>query len=165
MLHNWLKAPHVRQWWGDPDYELELIRTGRSSGEADGYVVSVDHAPAGYIQSWLPARHVEEEPWLKYLSPDAIGIDIFIGTNDATGKGFGPLILRAFAQKLCDEGARCLAVDPDSDNTRAISAYRKAGFKIEMEWRDDETSGDGTEAFGGRQDPGGATLMIMTKGQ
>ncbi|RVQ03761.1 acetyltransferase, partial [Sinorhizobium meliloti] len=28
MLLAWLSEPHVRQWWGDPDVELGLIRDG-----------------------------------------------------------------------------------------------------------------------------------------
>ncbi|HVG51189.1 MAG TPA: acetyltransferase, partial [Xanthobacteraceae bacterium] len=42
LLAGWLAEPHVRQWWGDPAIELELIRNGRETGEADGYVAFVD---------------------------------------------------------------------------------------------------------------------------
>ena len=38
MMHEWLGKLHITRWWGDPDHELELIRTGRASGEADGYM-------------------------------------------------------------------------------------------------------------------------------
>ncbi len=41
MLLAWLSEPHVRQWWGDPDVELGLIRDGRAKGEVDGFVFRV----------------------------------------------------------------------------------------------------------------------------
>ncbi len=130
LLHSWLKKPHVRQWWGDPDQELELIKEIVTGNQADGFLVAIDEVPVGYVQSWQVSKFEDEELWVKDLPDHAIGVDIFIGPEKYTGKGVGPAILRCFCKKLFDEGASYLVIDPDALNTRAVSAYEKAGFKL-----------------------------------
>jgi aminoglycoside 6'-N-acetyltransferase len=127
LLKRWLAEPHVRAWWGDPDEEIEKILAGRPREQVDGYVVTVEGAPVGYVQSWR-ASEFEEEPWQRDLPAGIVGIDIFIGEPAATGKGLGPAIVRAFAGRLLAEGAQSLVIDPDRRNARAIRAYQKAGF-------------------------------------
>jgi len=134
MLRRWLEEPHVRQWWGDPDTEAELIRTGQESGEVDGYIVHVDGEPAAYIQSWHPSDH-DDEPWQKDMPRDTVGIDIFIGRPEMTGRGIGPQIICAFARMLFQSGVPRLITDPDADNDRAMKAYRMAGFRKFAEYR------------------------------
>ena len=134
MLHRWLKEQHVRQWWGDPDEELELIRSiADDDYGAAGFVICLDRAPIGYIQSWRPANFdgthwVEKAPWLGEVPRDTIGIDVFIGPASLIEKGVGTKVIRAFAKKLFEEGAPRLIIDPDAANGRAVSAYGKAGF-------------------------------------
>ncbi|KOF15483.1 GCN5 family acetyltransferase [Ensifer adhaerens] len=135
MLHAWLSEPHVRQWWGDPDKEVELIRDGCATGEVDGFIFHVAGVPAGYIQSWTPSEY-DEEPWAKELPADVPGVDIFIGPPEMTGKGVASLALRAFAQMLFAAGASRIVIDPDAGNRRAVRAYAKAGFVPFGEWID-----------------------------
>jgi aminoglycoside 6'-N-acetyltransferase len=134
MLHGWLKQPHVRRWWGDPDEELALIRSIPEEDDGtEGFVVFFDHEPVGYVQSWRPANFrgthwVEEAPWLSEVPPDTMGIDVFIGPANLIAQGVGPRIIRAFAERLFALGAPRLIIDPDEANRRAIRAYEKAGF-------------------------------------
>jgi aminoglycoside 6'-N-acetyltransferase len=128
MLAHWLAEPHVRQWWGDPDVELELIRTGRETGEADGYVGLVDGAPAGYVQSWEPLKFVGVEPWIAELPAATVGVDIFVGPPELLGRGVGTRLIAAFVARLRAQGRRRIVIDPDARNIRAIRAYEKAGF-------------------------------------
>jgi len=137
MLRRWLEEPHVRQWWGDPDTEVELIRTGQESGEVDAYIVHVDGEPAAYIQSWHPSEH-DEEPWQKDMPRDTVGVDILIGRPEMTGRGFGPQIIRAFARMLFEAGVPRLIIDPDGDNDRAVKAYGAAGFTKFAEHRGEQ---------------------------
>jgi aminoglycoside 6'-N-acetyltransferase len=136
MLYDWLQQPHVRQWWGDPDEELALIRQIFEEGDGtEGFVVFVDSAPVGYIQSWRPANFdgthwVEEAPWLRDVPRDTLGIDIFIGPANLIAQGVGPQIIRAFAKRLFALGAPRLIIDPDAANKRAVKAYEKAGFTV-----------------------------------
>lgn len=136
MLLAWLSEPHVRQWWGDPEVELGLIRDGCKSGEVDGFVFYVANEPVGYIQSWIPSRY-DEEPWAQDLSADTPGVDIFVGQPERTGKGLAPLALRAFAMRLFEKGAQRIVIDPDAGNRRAVRAYAKAGFVPFGEWIDE----------------------------
>ena len=127
LLFDWLSQPHVRKWWGDPQRELELIRTGRRSGEADGYVATIAGTPVGYIQSWVPSEFDEEE-WLKEQPEGTLGIDILIGDPDLTGKGLGPAMIGEFCARLRGDGAGRIVIDPDPANEHAVRAYHKAGF-------------------------------------
>ena len=136
LLHAWLSEPHVRQWWGDPDKEVELIREGCATGEVEGFIFHVAGEPAGYIQSWMPFQYPEEEPWAKDLPADVPGIDIFVGPAELTGRGVASLALRAFAERLFAAGASRIVIDPDAGNRRAVSAYTKAGFVPYAEWID-----------------------------
>lgn len=136
MLLAWLSEPHVRQWWGDPDVELGLIRDGCAKGEVDGFVFRVKGGGAGYIQSWVPSEY-DEEPWAKDLSGDTPGVDIFIGPPEMTGKGVAAMALRAFAARLFESGAARIVIDPDAGNRRAVRAYAKAGFVPFGEWIDE----------------------------
>ncbi|MCA1407143.1 MULTISPECIES: GNAT family N-acetyltransferase [unclassified Sinorhizobium] len=135
MLHGWLSEPHVRQWWGDPDKELESIRDGCASGEVEGFIFHVDGKPAGYIQSWTPSQY--DEPWAKDLPSDTPGVDIFVGPPEMTGKGIAALALKAFAERLFENGAARIVIDPDAGNRRAVRAYAKAGFVPFGEWIDE----------------------------
>ncbi|EHK58605.1 GNAT family N-acetyltransferase [Allomesorhizobium alhagi] len=134
MLHGWLKQRHVRQWWGDPDEELALIRSILEEDDGtEGYVVFLDRKPVGYVQSWRPANFggthwVEEAPWLNEVPPDTMGVDVFIGPANLIARGVGPRIIRAFAERLFALGTPRLIIDPDAANRRAVRAYEKAGF-------------------------------------
>lgn len=129
MLLNWLNAPHVRLWWGDPEREIELMRQTMAHPFEQGFIASMDQQKFGYIQQWRPTEYLDEVPWAVDLPKNAIGIDTFIGDVTMTGKGLGPAMVHGFCVKLFDEGADQLVIDPDANNTPAIKAYGKAGFK------------------------------------
>lgn len=134
MLFEWLSRPHMREWWGDPEKELGLIRDmveGRDTTRP--FIFLVDGEPTGYIQYWFVGDHqdppwTEEEPWLKELPSDAIGIDLSIGDADKLSEGIGSSVLRRFVQTLLEQGYRRIIIDPDPENVRAVRAYKKAGF-------------------------------------
>jgi aminoglycoside 6'-N-acetyltransferase len=132
MLRNWLSTPSSREWWGDPDHEIELIFDGEKTGESSGYIVHGDDGPFGYIQSWpcekQPAEAIKDEPWVAKQYAGTLGVDITIGRPDLLGKGLGTEVVRQFCQKLFAEGAPRLIIDPDAKNLRAVRAYEKAGF-------------------------------------
>ncbi len=135
MLSRWLREPHVRKWWGDPETEIELIRTGQAEGEVDAYIAHFNGAPAAYIQGWHPSDR-DEESWVKDMPPDTVGVDMFIGTPEMTGRGTGSRILRAFARMLFEAGVPRLVIDPDGENGSAIAAFARAGFVKFAEHRD-----------------------------
>ena len=125
LLRRWLRQPHVREWWGDPEQELKLIAHGKDDDGTEGFAIVLDDAPVGYIQSWMPSQF-DNEGWEQGLSPDVRGIDVFIGETSALGNGVA--IISAFVHRLFTEGHDHLVIDPDKQNRRAIRAYEKVGF-------------------------------------
>ncbi len=134
-LGTWLRAPHNVQWWGDPASELSLIVDmveGRDTTKP--YVFAMDGRPLGYIQVWFIGDHQTPEwlakaPWLGLLAPQTVGVDLMIGDAENIGRGFGVRVLRAFTERLWDEGHREIIIDPDPANLRALRAYDRAGFR------------------------------------
>lgn len=135
MLAAWLRAPHWREWWGDPDGELGHIRAmveGRDTTRP--FIIEVDGAPVGYIQRWsIRDARVEpwltEAPWLTRLPDDAVGVDLSLADCARLGQGLGSAALAAFVARLRAEGRRSIVIDPDPGNRRAVRAYEKAGFR------------------------------------
>jgi RimJ/RimL family protein N-acetyltransferase len=135
LLKRWLHAPHIREWWGEPDIELGYIVDmveGRDTTRP--YIFHVDSEPTGYIQVWRIGPHQTEDwtkdnPWLMELPSHAVGVDLSIGEADKLSKGIGPAVLRRFVDKLKAEGHTAIIIDPDPANNRAVRAYAKAGFK------------------------------------
>jgi aminoglycoside 6'-N-acetyltransferase len=135
LIETWLKAPHMREWWGEPEEELGHIRAmveGRDTTRP--FLIVLSGKPVGYIQYWFLAHWQNAEwitayPWLRELPSDAVGIDLSIGEAALLSRGIGSAAARALASRLYAEGYRTLIIDPDIANLRAIRAYEKAGFR------------------------------------
>ena len=135
LLEAWLKAPHMREWWGDPDEEFGFIRDmveGRDTTRP--FLIACEGDLIGYIQYWFIGHHQNEtwtkdNPWLLELPPDTIGVDLSIGDADKLSQGIGSAALAAFAKDLRDKGYTSIVIDPDRHNARAVRAYEKAGFR------------------------------------
>jgi aminoglycoside 6'-N-acetyltransferase len=88
--------------------------------------VSCDDRPFAYAQdydvgSWPQVQFAE-------LPAGSRAIDAFIGEPDMIGRGHGSAFLQLLAQRLIEQGAPLVAIDPDARNIRARKAYRNAGF-------------------------------------
>lgn len=135
LLHRWLNTPHVFRWWDDPPQpSLELV-TAEYGAMLDGtdrtrgFIILLDDAPAGYIQTYS----LRDEPTYAQqlgVSPDASGIDLYLGDPAITGRGVGPRVIDEFVRTVVfadPEVTECI-IDPAPDNAVAIRAYEKAGF-------------------------------------
>jgi aminoglycoside 6'-N-acetyltransferase len=56
-------------------------------------------------------------------------VDLSIGDVGKLSQGIGSGVLRAFTERLVEEGHRAIIIDPDPENRRAVRAYEKAGFR------------------------------------
>ena len=93
---------------------------------------TADGAPVGYIQVWFIADNQDEavdHPWVAELPRDAVGIDLSIGDPARLSQGLGSAAVAGMVHRLRAEGHRTIIIDPDPANARAVSAYRKAGFR------------------------------------
>jgi aminoglycoside 6'-N-acetyltransferase len=127
LVLQWLKMPHVMQWWGDTHKQFDLISADLDHEAIAQFIVAVDGRPAGYLQCYdpsaWPGHGFGEHP------AGARGIDQFIGEADMVDRGHGSAFVRTFIERLLATGTPRVLTDPDPNNARAIRAYEKAGFQ------------------------------------
>ena len=114
-----LAEPSVAAWW--PAFDVDRVHEEliAERDDEEGFVIEHDGVVVGYLQ-------VAEEPDPEFRHAS---IDLFLATA-AQGRGLGPDAIRAAAIHLVDDrGHHRLTIDPAADNTRAISAYSKLGFR------------------------------------
>jgi aminoglycoside 6'-N-acetyltransferase len=112
-----IREPSVAEWWGESDEPERLRDNLRMDGDA--WVIEAD----GELAGWLGFTE-ETEP--EYRS---VGLDISL-SGRFQGKGVGPDALRTAIRWFATErGHHRFTIDPSVHNERAISAYKKVGFK------------------------------------
>ncbi|YCI06711.1 acetyltransferase (plasmid) [Ensifer sp. D2-11] len=125
LLQTWQSLPHVREWWDDgkPFDGAELCDT-----RVTRWIVELNGQPFAYMQDY--SVHGWEEHHFGHLPPGSRGIDQYIGVPAMIGGGHGTAFIRQRMHELFAAGAPVIAVDPHPENTRAITVYRKLGFRI-----------------------------------
>lgn len=133
QIYDWIKQPHVSNWWSDPSEWSEFKLKFQHKLESlyrSCFIIYVDNAAIGYIQSYVANKFPEwpEEPDGTY------GMDLFIGEADYIGRGFGSRIVAQFVRELftSPEVVRII-ISPDVKNIAAIKSYERAGFKVVKE--------------------------------
>jgi RimJ/RimL family protein N-acetyltransferase len=134
MLHAWVTAPHVRQWWDAPDdcdeFAAQVIPllTGRSPKRP--FIILHGERPIGYIQVFR-VQAIPQYYAVYYIEEEAAGIDLYIGDTSHLHRGLGPIILQSFLSEvvLCDPAVVSCIIGPEPENLAAIRAYEKAGFQ------------------------------------
>jgi RimJ/RimL family protein N-acetyltransferase len=137
MLYEWLRRPHVAQWWPTPELYADVVEEFRDhldpSHSTRGHVALFHGQPAGFIQSYHAAGSGDGW-WEDETDPGARGIDQFLADEDKLGRGLGSAMIAAFVDRLFEDPAvTVVQTDPSPDNERAIRAYRRAGFDAERE--------------------------------
>ena len=108
--------PGVLKWWGYA--AIEEIREEFIEVE-EGFVIEADGSVVGAIQ-----YHEENEPMYRHA-----GMDIFL-TTSRQGEGLGTEAMRLLARYLFEEhGHHRLTIDPAAENSAAIRAYERVGFR------------------------------------
>ena len=138
MVHRWLNSPEVARWYrenglGYPNLEYVIKKwTPRILGSepTQCYTVLYEGKPIGYIQC---ARN-DDNPQYKEaygLEDNTACIDIFIGEEDYLHEGMGSFIITKFLRDVVFviyDVPTC-TIDPEPENTVAIRAYEKVGFR------------------------------------
>jgi aminoglycoside 6'-N-acetyltransferase len=118
----------VRRWGNLEEGELEEFLQDEKT-----FVIEADDEVIGAIQ-----YDEEDDPMYRRA-----GIDIFL-TTSLHGEGFGSEAVRVLALYLIEErGHHRLTIDPAADNTAAIRAYEKVGFRPVGVMRSYERGPDG----------------------
>lgn len=146
LLLKWLEAPHVKAWWDqDINWTPEIIRQKyesytrsykvlkledrRIQKPIHAFVIALDDHPIGYIQYYnkhdFPSHHGYDS---SDLPRSCAGFDWYIGESEFTGRGIGSQVLSMFIQEHVFPKFQYVFVDPESNNSIAIRAYKKAGF-------------------------------------
>ena len=134
LLGAWRRAPHVAEWWdAGTAYGADDLRDPRVAMR----IVEADGTPFAFVQDY--DVHGWAGHHFAHLPPGSRGMDQFIGDPAMVGRGHGPALVAQRMAELFASGAPVLAVDPHPDNSRAIAAYRKVGFRVagaprETEW-------------------------------
>jgi len=136
-LRDWFHEPELCQWvWCDEkdeppvtlDRVMEKYRPRVITPEdVFPYFILLDGNPIGFIQYYL---HDE----------CSIGIDMWIGSHDNRGKGWGTSALRQMVELIRKQhpDIREVFITPDPRNVRAVRCYEKAGFRTVGTMKDDE---------------------------
>jgi len=132
-LHAWLRRPHVAEWWGPAgsldELAAEYAPMLAGSVPHRAYVVQLDGAAMGFIQSYVAVETHEDGWWLDERDPGVWGIDQFIADPMLLGRGLGAAIVRTFVERLfANPVVTRVQTDPSPSNARAIRCYEKAGF-------------------------------------
>jgi aminoglycoside 6'-N-acetyltransferase len=107
--------PEVLRWWDELEDDFPLA----DEPEATRLVIEVDGVVAGMVQ-----YGEETEPKYRHAS-----IDVFLDPA-FHGRGIGTEAVRRVVRLLIDErGHHRITIDPAADNTGAIRAYEKVGFR------------------------------------
>jgi aminoglycoside 6'-N-acetyltransferase len=108
------RTPEVARWWDSPDEDFPW-----DEPESTRLTIEVDGKVAGLIQ-------FGEEPEPKYRHA---WLDLFLDPA-LHGRGLGTEAVRRVVRHLIDErGHHRITIDPATENTAAIQAYEKAGFR------------------------------------
>jgi aminoglycoside 6'-N-acetyltransferase Ib len=133
LFHEWLKRPHVAEWWPDRssleelEQEYEPVFAGAIQHRC--FFAMLDGEPIGFIQHYTPAAFHDEGWWLDEHDPAVRGIDQFLANESQLNRGLGSAMVRAFVRYLfADPNVSRIQTDPDPRNARAIRCYEKAGF-------------------------------------
>jgi aminoglycoside 6'-N-acetyltransferase len=108
------RTPEVARWWEEPGEAFPW-----DEPESTRLTIEVDGAVAGMIQFWE-----EREPKYRHA-----GIDLFLDPA-LHGRGVGSEAVRRVVRQLFGErGHHRITIDPAADNTAAIRAYARVGFR------------------------------------
>jgi aminoglycoside 6'-N-acetyltransferase len=143
QICEWLRRPHVERWWpGEAETYEQVVGHYLPAIEGrdptDNYLIVVDERPVGMIQTYLVADYPEWESILQ-LGPGVAGVDLFIGEEDAIGRGLGPEILRAFVSEIvfAREGTQAVVAGVEPENVRSLRAFEKVGFRFAFDYEED----------------------------
>ena len=133
LLRDWLGREHVRRWWRDGGESLKHAEDALAGHDPTEYfLIVLDERPIGMIETYLVADNPDWGATIGEGEDEgAAGLDLFIGEEDAIGRGLGPQVLAQFARDVVFARPETQAVvaTVEEPNRRSWRAFEKAGFR------------------------------------
>jgi aminoglycoside 6'-N-acetyltransferase len=140
LIETWLRADHVRPFWGDPEENIRMMRQPPADGHRRA-VIEAGGRKAGLVLWQHPTRRELDEAGLFDVPESVIDIDIMVGEPELTGRGVGSAAIRLVADAALADPAVPFAIAAAAvDNPASQRAFAKAGFQNDREF-DDVPSG------------------------
>jgi RimJ/RimL family protein N-acetyltransferase len=142
LVWEWLQRPHVKEWWRERDTYEELVEHYLPAIEAseptDLYVVLLDEAPIGFIQTYLVSDYPEYGALVE-VGDGVAGVDLLIGEKELIGQGIGTDMLRRFVDEIVFAEPTTIAciAGPQAENAASVRAFEKAGFRAVRDFVED----------------------------
>jgi aminoglycoside 6'-N-acetyltransferase len=133
LLLGWESQAHVTPYWGPPPDQARLeSEYGPAIDGAEPteiFLAEHDGKPVGLVQRYKNRDHPDWDVQIK--TPDAAGIDYYIGEPDLIGQGVGPELIAAFVDQLFSDwpDIEHVVVGVLQENRRSWRALEKAGFE------------------------------------
>jgi RimJ/RimL family protein N-acetyltransferase len=134
FLKKWQSAPHVREVWGNAEYEepYEQYVFRTNDGPVERFIIEADTLPIGYFQFYWASR--VGGGWWEGFDEATAGIDFYIGEASWLGKGAGLKVLSEAKKMLfADPRIQRIIADPSPKNARIIHLLKKVGFQPNAE--------------------------------
>lgn len=129
FIESWLLEPHVQKTWGNENwkesYEKYLFRI--SSDSIKQFIIQHENQPIGYIQYYWASK--VGDGWWEGFDHYTVGFDLYIGSPNYLGKGFGKIIVNDFTKFLFENPKiHRIIADPAPQNEKIIHLLKKVGF-------------------------------------
>ncbi len=134
VMAKWLNDQSVLEFYEEPPSNIDMvIKKYGPRVEGKHYVipciVEYKNEPVGYIQYY----ELQEDELKRYgysANQNIYGIDQFIGETQLWGKGIGTAMILMMLNYLSkNKGASSVVLEVKKNNSRAISSYKKCGFR------------------------------------
>lgn len=142
VMVKWLNDQDVLEFYEEPPSNLVLV-TKKYGPRVEGKhnvvpcIVEYKNEPIGYIQ-FYEIRVEELEKYGYPINQNIYGIDQFIGEAQLWGKGIGTSMIQLMLNYLRNnKGASKVVLEVKKNNHKAISSYKKCGFREIKELNND----------------------------
>ncbi|MBY0154340.1 GNAT family N-acetyltransferase [Cytobacillus firmus] len=134
VMVKWLNDQSVLEFYEEPPSNIDMvIKKYGPRVEGKHYVipciVEYKKETVGYIQYY----ELQEDELKRYgysANQNIYGIDQFIGETQLWGKGIGTTMILMMLNYLSkNKGASSVVLEVKKNNSRAISSYKKCGFR------------------------------------
>ncbi len=134
LMEEWLKRPHVAQYYEHPEDWLEEIQHRENEfAFLRHFIVRLGAAPIGFCQYY--DCYAAQEDWYQVEEPQRVfSIDYLIGEASYLGKGYGKAMIQALVERIfalpC---ARRILVQPEKENAASCGVLKANGFWFDVE--------------------------------